>query len=1012
MKHLYFLFPTTLVGWLVTFLGVAIVIGLLFVKADDRKKGNKSKQPFLSFLFVLGIPLMNWIGEFVLFGQIPFQNVAYDLTILIRLAAVGFPLIYCAEMLSYKKGQFWIAVIGFMYSLLVTHSLFTMVELMSIYAIMDILSGRYQKIPENKNFLKIFLLLIYIAPVIFIFSMAQFPGTLQSRLDYAFTIGWFRWLAYSISFLFARLAFLLLIRHPNGNRNEYNCQDEVHSKKVTSISASIPIGLFLFLILSSLFWIAQRRSVIQKVDEISDEIFQSFAEDYYFFPDTGKALIQSYIGEFEEIENHQYGEKLKEQVNRIPYFYSIVLYEEGVEISAYPDSIASNLQVADTLCSIGTAGEARLRFIQSEGSIIYSYSAMNDQGLCLIGFTSLGFSPQFNQYITLLNHFSTYWQVQDDSTVIYQSGDLTTSNSNQFYISGFVKDVEIRDEPFLLNFLILYSHEEIVEAVADQSYPRLIGIFLFSLLFVVVYQGLFIKRRGFIDHFGHSSSGYESISSESKGQENYHNMALSDFGFQGNIALEKILNTRDIHDINMVLRHNKFLKSLGRMTVIIDPKIPGTNTKEKSLHHTQFLRLAKEAKAEGLQPFKVYDQKKEGSEESSGIYCYPLIINQTPGGFLLISPHQTLDLPSHWENFLSIMSQVIAVCVGQFTHQMALETEISQLRFLIESYPEPILLVKSDVELVLINRAARKLPGIVDEIQSGSIPLRRAIHDVALLKFLLDLEKKDNVVTRYQHTNGHEYLVTILPGDLKLDKMDQWSMITLQDITTFKEQEQVRVELFETVAQYLQMPIKMTRGHLKMLAMVGTLNESQMKYAENMEEAINDIDEFIRQMLERNRLENPMNYHLKATDLDDFLQEVVNRIAPITTQQKVVVTVNKIPADDQRQIQIDPQLFSQALFNIIEYSVYRNKLGGEMSISIEDEDDAYVICISDNGPGISVVDINKIFTDPSVLELHGESPRINMGIQLAKSIIERHHGEIWVTSKLGQGTQFFVKIPR
>ena len=197
-----------------------------------------------------------------------------------------------------------------------------------------------------------------------------------------------------------------------------------------------------------------------------------------------------------------------------------------------------------------------------------------------------------------------------------------------------------------------------------------------------------------------------------------------------------------------------------------------------------------------------------------------------------------------------------------------------------------------------------------------------------------------------------------------------------------------------------------------MISMVGSLNESQLNYARNMDASINDIDSFVRQMLDRNRLENPANYEMKVVNLDVLLKETVERIVPYTQQQNVHIYLERNEEMHSRQIEIDPQLFSQAIFSLLENAVQHNHVGGEVRINVEEQSDSFVVCIADNGPGISAVDVNRIFMDPSVLELHGESPRIRMGVQLAKSIIDRHSGEIWVKSKLGKGSQFYIRIPR
>ena len=74
-----------------------------------------------------------------------------------------------------------------------------------------------------------------------------------------------------------------------------------------------------------------------------------------------------------------------------------------------------------------------------------------------------------------------------------------------------------------------------------------------------------------------------------------------------------------------------------------------------------------------------------------------------------------------------------------------------------------------------------------------------------------------------------------------------------------------------------------------------------------------------------------------------------------------------------------------------------------------------VVCsISDQGYGIAHADQLKLFRRFQRLTV-AQQPRqdgIGLGLVFVKTVVERHHGQISFTSKVGQGTTFTIELPR
>ena len=101
----------------------------------------------------------------------------------------------------------------------------------------------------------------------------------------------------------------------------------------------------------------------------------------------------------------------------------------------------------------------------------------------------------------------------------------------------------------------------------------------------------------------------------------------------------------------------------------------------------------------------------------------------------------------------------------------------------------------------------------------------------------------------------------------------------------------------------------------------------------------------------------------------------------------------------------------QVFQNLIQNAIKHNdKARVEIVIDVEDIGNAFRFAVTDNGPGIAPKYHNKIFQLFQKLEIKPQVDSIGIGLALVKKIIERAGGEIWLESKIDQGTTFFFTV--
>jgi len=136
----------------------------------------------------------------------------------------------------------------------------------------------------------------------------------------------------------------------------------------------------------------------------------------------------------------------------------------------------------------------------------------------------------------------------------------------------------------------------------------------------------------------------------------------------------------------------------------------------------------------------------------------------------------------------------------------------------------------------------------------------------------------------------------------------------------------------------------------------------------------------------------------------------VTVVEPLATEKKLALRV-ELP-NDLPTAHGDERRLTQVLLNLVGNAVKFTD-SGEVAIKAASSNGAYTLSVRDTGPGIDLVDQTKIFdefqqADNSSTKTKGGT---GLGLSIARRIVAMHGGRIWVESKLGAGSTFFLEVP-
>ena len=216
--------------------------------------------------------------------------------------------------------------------------------------------------------------------------------------------------------------------------------------------------------------------------------------------------------------------------------------------------------------------------------------------------------------------------------------------------------------------------------------------------------------------------------------------------------------------------------------------------------------------------------------------------------------------------------------------------------------------------------------------------------------------------------------------------------------------------LFRSLAHDLKTPLTVIQGNADLISET-ELDEEQCLYAEYIISSSEQMQLYIRTLIDISRAATGYQLHVEDIDLPAYVEQLQRQIGALCQTKKIglQMEIEHLPA----VLSADKLLLERAIMNVVNNALDYSQQDSSISISITGGKGNLQILVTDAGPGFSQEDLLHA-EEQFYMADHSRSSNLHfgMGLFITKSIVQQHGGQLILSnSEKTGGAQVTMKIP-
>ena len=332
--------------------------------------------------------------------------------------------------------------------------------------------------------------------------------------------------------------------------------------------------------------------------------------------------------------------------------------------------------------------------------------------------------------------------------------------------------------------------------------------------------------------------------------------------------------------------------------------------------------------------------------------------------------------------------------------------EHRKLNIVLDNVAQGIIAVDGNGKIVFANESACELFG------------QQSVVDKDLVYLVDDVKLLDSIREGFGEEKSFEYLyhdkwLAVVTKKIKDEELIGVvaGVVIITDVTQQKQAATMRSEFFANASHELKTPVTAMQGLSELLMSKHTLDETSQKQVERIYTESARLSTLIGDMLKLSQYERgeDSTASLVKVDLRQVAQEAISELAESMSKKGVVATILGEGCVDG-----DYKKIYELVENLCSNAVNYNVEGGKIAVNIVDNEDEVRLAVSDTGIGIEQEHIPRLCerfyrVDKSRSKKTGGT---GLGLAIVKHICALYDADLYITSKVGEGTTVTVTFPK
>ena len=344
-------------------------------------------------------------------------------------------------------------------------------------------------------------------------------------------------------------------------------------------------------------------------------------------------------------------------------------------------------------------------------------------------------------------------------------------------------------------------------------------------------------------------------------------------------------------------------------------------------------------------------------------------------------------------------------------HQMLRLSEDHDLMAAVLTSMTDGVIVADERKMVrLVNEAGRGLIGNAPEQLIGR-PLVEVVRDHELAQLYdkaIELGGPESSVVRFGERRRQIQAVAVPVG---AETPTGHGFLILRDITEQRQAETIRQEFVANVSHELRTPLTTLNALVETLES-GALEDRQVarEFLEKMQVEVDNLTQLVEELFELSRIEsNQETMQFEPHDSRELLVAAAGRLQ--AQAERAGLTIEVLAASEVGPALVAREKIEQVLINLVHNSIKFTDPGGQIRLDAQKSDSMVVFSVADDGVGIPLDTIDRIFERFYKADRSRSSDGAGMGLAITKHVVLAHGGSVWADSQVGKGSTFYFSVP-